>query len=476
MSTTLPELAELLDGAPVAVLAINLNGEILVHNAGLRAWMRQAGGGEVPSLAGRNLLDWLSPASRMLYETRVMPRVLATGGVREVIFEVRDPSAQRRSVMVNADLHTLSCGRKVVVIAVMTAADRVAFERELLNARSEAELAHQRLVVLQEATGRIALAQGVNDLAGALVAAAARVTQAAWVAVRIRREGVADARAGLSLWGACPPGEALPAEIDDAGEQVLCVGLGEIRARYPAQAAALAGAGVEAMVVTPVTRAVDGGNRVLGELICWFRRNRSLEAAELETLVALAAQAELVIDHLALQERLRHRALHDELTGLPNRVLLEEELARALATAARTGQGCAVLFLDLDGFKAINDGRGHAVGDEVLQAVATRLLDSARGGEIVSRLGGDEFVVVVNGVDRAGAAAAAQRLWLAIRVPLQGAAAGCPLSSSVGALFWDPAAVPATPEVRQFIAAADGAMYAAKHGGKDTINVCDWAG
>jgi len=100
----------------------------------------------------------------------------------------------------------------------------------------------------------------------------------------------------------------------------------------------------------------------------------------------------------ALSLRMSHLAQHDVLTGLPNRMLLTDRLDRAMATACRHGNQLAVLFVDLDRFKRINDRLGHAVGDQVLQSVASRLVAGVRKSDTVSRLGGDEFVVLLSEV------------------------------------------------------------------------------
>ena len=109
----------------------------------------------------------------------------------------------------------------------------------------------------------------------------------------------------------------------------------------------------------------------------------------------------------ALSLRMSHLAQHDVLTGLPNRMLLTDRLDRAMAAACRHGNQLAVLFMDLDRFKRINDRLGHAVGDEVLQSVASRLVAGVRKSDTVSRLGGDEFVVLLSEVARAEDAACA---------------------------------------------------------------------
>lgn len=121
----------------------------------------------------------------------------------------------------------------------------------------------------------------------------------------------------------------------------------------------------------------------------------------------------------ALSQRMSHLAQHDVLTGLPNRLLLGDRLDRAVAASQRHGSSLALLFLDVDGFKGINDRYGHAVGDRVLQVVAGRLVASVRRSDTVSRYGGDEFVVLLTEVACAeDASFSADNLLAAIAAPL----------------------------------------------------------
>jgi len=168
------------------------------------------------------------------------------------------------------------------------------------------------------------------------------------------------------------------------------------------------------------------------------------------------------------RERQHHldRSLHDRLTGLPNRELLEDRIAQLLARARRDSATHAGLFIDLDGFKPINDQLGHDRGDHVLRLMAHRLQAAVRQTDTVSRLGGDEFFVLAHDVDTpARAGQLAEKLLACIAEPF----ADVPEAGSVGAsigicVFSGGARAPEDPQ--QIIRAADQAMYEAKGGGK----------
>ncbi|WP_336645937.1 diguanylate cyclase domain-containing protein [Microbacterium sp. USHLN186] len=466
-------LVDLLQHTPAALFVLGLDGTILAHNEGMRVWLGESD--DAAGLRGRNIVEWLTASSRLLYETQVMPRLLETGRLREVMLEIRDSDRERRAALINAQLRRTEDGGKVAYIAAVETTARAAFEKQLVSAQRAADIAHRRLVLLQDATSALAVANGLDDLGETLGRAASRATAAAWTAVRlVDPSGRADVT--VREWGISPPGVELDARPAASDQQLVCRDADEIAQVVPQDAAALRMAGIEALVVTPITRLVDDRTVVLGEIHCWFRRARSLESDELETLLALAAQAERVVDHLRLRDRLRHHALHDSLTGLPNRTLFEERLERMLARAAESGEACTVLFLDLDGFKGINDQRGHGVGDEVLRTIATRLTAVCRVSDTVARLGGDEFLIAAARLDEQTALQLAERVRAAVRRPLEGAAAGSPLSASVGAVHWMPARGDAAPAAADVVAAADAAMYEAKHAGKDGVRVRVWGG
>jgi len=161
-----------------------------------------------------------------------------------------------------------------------------------------------------------------------------------------------------------------------------------------------------------------------------------------------------------LKEQLRHQALHDPLTGLPNRTLFLDRVRHAVDTAGRTGIWPAVLYLDLDGFKPVNDTFGHEAGDVLLRTVADRLRGCLRPADTAARLGGDEFVVLLNGpVDRFGVARVVERIRAQLDVPiLLGEGVVTTVGASIGIALGDMTTTDADALVRN----ADIAMYAAK--------------
>jgi diguanylate cyclase (GGDEF)-like protein/PAS domain S-box-containing protein len=161
-----------------------------------------------------------------------------------------------------------------------------------------------------------------------------------------------------------------------------------------------------------------------------------------------------------LTSALAERAVRDPLTGLANRVLLEERLRAVLARDGRTGDTTSVLFLDLDGFKAVNDRHGHLVGDAVLRVVAARLSAAVRPADTVARLGGDEFVVLVEGSTAEGAAALADRLRAEVATPILVGDLDLKVGVSVGIALSEAG----NDEPAKLLASADREMYADKRG------------
>ncbi|RUR37943.1 sensor domain-containing diguanylate cyclase [Vreelandella populi] len=168
-------------------------------------------------------------------------------------------------------------------------------------------------------------------------------------------------------------------------------------------------------------------------------------------------------------ERLRdQQAREDVLTKLANRRALDERLPDAMARARRLQKPLAVLFMDLDGFKKVNDSHGHAVGDELLREIAKRLIASARETDFVSRWAGDEFVLILEGVEPESVKPLAQKLIGKIEQPLVIGETTLEVSTSIGVAMY----MPGAPETAQeLIKRADVAMYEAKRAGKAQVRI-----
>jgi diguanylate cyclase (GGDEF)-like protein/PAS domain S-box-containing protein len=191
---------------------------------------------------------------------------------------------------------------------------------------------------------------------------------------------------------------------------------------------------------------------------------RTLADDEMSYLRAVAHTLSVALARLREEERIRHDSVHDPLTGLPNRTLLRSHLERALARSQREGTTTGVLFVDLDGFKQVNDLHGHSVGDAVLVEVGARMRAAVRPTDTVARVGGDEFVVVCEPIDEPAAFALSRRLLEAISAPLQIAGVQHDLSASIGIALGCSGA-------DAMLRDADSAGYRAKAGGRSRVEL-----
>ena len=184
-----------------------------------------------------------------------------------------------------------------------------------------------------------------------------------------------------------------------------------------------------------------------------------------DALEVLASQVALGLANATLTEDLRHRAFYDALTGLANRVLLLDRTEHAIARARRDGHGIAVLLIDLDKFKQVNDTFGHAAGDRLLVAVAERLRACARAGDTPARLGGDEFALLLEAVDSPeDATGVAARLLDGLTAPVRFEDLELWPQASVGVAVWSGQA-----DVDALLREADAAMYTAKRTGAGVV-------
>ncbi|MCU1376521.1 MAG: diguanylate cyclase/phosphodiesterase with sensor, partial [Actinomycetia bacterium] len=196
-----------------------------------------------------------------------------------------------------------------------------------------------------------------------------------------------------------------------------------------------------------------------GEALSSLRGPREIERLAGEFQAALVAHADY-------EAQLSHQALHDPLTGLPNRALLADRLDQALLQSERSATNVCVLFIDLDQFKLINDGLGHALGDQVLTATAARLASVLRAGDTLARFGGDEFVFLGEALDDDEAGLIADRLLGAVEAPIEIGDTVVRITASAGIALGAAKSDGAT-----LIRDADAAMYLAKDRGRSRHEV-----
>jgi diguanylate cyclase (GGDEF)-like protein len=265
-------------------------------------------------------------------------------------------------------------------------------------------------------------------------------------------------------------GEGPCVEAYRTGEAVVVADLRE-ELRFPAFSRWAIEGGLGAVFTFPLR----SGDEQLGALDLYRDTPGPLDAATMRAAQTLADVASAYLlnaqaraDLRDSTERSREQALHDPLTGLPNRALLLERLERARLQGRPSLKVAAVLFADLDQFKSVNDSHGHGVGDQLLVAVAQRLTAVLRPGDTLARMSGDEFVIFCDGLDSSAQVdAIAARLGAAVAAPFVLSGVQIDVTASIGIAFWR------GQSSEQLLSDADTAMYQAKRKGGDRQQVVD---
>ncbi|MEI1377980.1 EAL domain-containing protein [Nostoc sp. UHCC 0926] len=219
--------------------------------------------------------------------------------------------------------------------------------------------------------------------------------------------------------------------------------------------------GIQSLILVPL-RLENELWGYLGLADCTFERHWSRH--EESTLLTMAASIISTQQRQQVEEKIRYQALHDLLTGLPNRLLFNELLGKTLPNATRNGESLAVIFLDLDRFKVINDTLGHTLGDQLLQSVTQRLKDLLRGGDTIARWGGDEFTILlprVNDIEEVNQVA--QRILQALEDAFHLQGHELYVTASLGIALLDDN----SPDAETLIQHADAALYYAKDKGRN---------
>ena len=223
-------------------------------------------------------------------------------------------------------------------------------------------------------------------------------------------------------------------------------------------------------VISGVSVTIPGHDEPFGVLSADSSTLRAFSRQDIDFLLAIANVLATAIERHRVNDRLSQLALHDPLTGLPNRALVMDRLGQALARAQRQESSLALFFLDLDRFKVVNDGLGHSAGDQLLIAVAARLKAVVRPTDTVARFGGDEFVILSEDVpDRDHAAIVAERIADALARPVSVAGREVPVTVSIGMVITNGE----HDDPESLIRDADVAMYRAKERGRARYELFD---
>ncbi|MCU1413327.1 MAG: hypothetical protein JWN80_667 [Microbacteriaceae bacterium] len=458
-------LEELYEHAPAGLVSLSPNGTILKANRTFLTWT-----GRDASLIGSLIIDLLTPGGRIFYETRFLQALWLRRELREVAMSVLRGDGSELAVLVNAVVVEGDDGDpRLVRLALFDATERQDYERDLLASRRVAEASEARVRVLQEASNAFAVATTEAELADALVASARDAFAASAVAVVL-----VDAEGDTYLAGGVHPLAGF-AEADRASAEMAMIrqsgtltvsNLDEVRPLYPALADAMLDARVEAFSIIVLQ---DVGEPV-GALICFFGRRRVFDEQDTALQVALGRQSAAVLSRIRLQNELELLAMHDQLTGLANRKLLRESLLGALGAALWHERSMALIFVDLDGFKAVNDEFGHTAGDAVLKWVANQLRAAVRSTDVVGRFGGDEFVIICENAGADEALLIAQRVLSMINANSHEFPDGVRVGASIGVALHQPEpGLGAAPEA--IFIAADSAMYRSKQSGGGQVTL-----
>ncbi len=210
--------------------------------------------------------------------------------------------------------------------------------------------------------------------------------------------------------------------------------------------------------------------RVLGTFALYSPTKREPTKLELELMAMATDLAGIAIERAESEQRIRHLAHHDPLTGLPNRTLFWSQFNRSLHEARRENRKVTIAYIDLDNFKSINDTHGHAAGDAVLKTLSDRMAHCIRASDLIVRLGGDEFAIVFSNPDgdRSGVLRRLDKLRTLIADPVRIGGTSIAATCSMGVAFY-----PEDGELAEdLLASADRAMYEAKELGRDRLTVC----
>lgn len=350
-------------------------------------------------------------------------------------------------------------------LVIYDVAERTAHNLGFRGAEAKTERGRQRLQILLNAAVGFGNVRTETDAAELLVDVALRAFAASHVSVHVREADGLVQIAGVNPLAAHWPKDFRPTgattllggevvvirDPDDADAYVTGISMSDV---YRA-------GGIQAAVASPMRSHGES----IGVMIVYFDHPREFDEEAVPLAEALSNQAAQAMARIRLEEGLRRAAMHDEVTGLPTRRLVEEDVTRTLLADYTA---LSVIFVDLDGFKAVNDRLGHAAGDSLLREIGQRLQNVIRETDVLGRFGGDEFIAVAAVESEGDAAVLADRIRSAIAEPFDDLPGDLRVTASVGVVT---VGNDGAPVMDQLVRAADHAMYEAKMAGGDRVAV-----
>ena len=457
----------LLANAPCGLLTTDRDDRVSWVNSTFLEWT----GFTEAQVVGRDFHLLLDSGSQVFYGTRYQAELWARGEVRELALTVVKDDGTDMPILMNARMTSPDGRAPIVQLAIFDSTGRIDYERQMLAAKRLAESSEMSVRILQDASTLFLAATSEAELGAAVSTSARDAFAASDVAVVAYEPDGTTFRISVGshlreLLDAVRTSRPVGARALRADEVLLIPTLEDAFLRSDEVGRLFRAHRAEALSAVPIA----AGDEVLGAFVFLFGRSRAFDDRAVELQRALARQAGLVLARLRLEAALERMAMHDQLTGLANRALLDECVSQSLAAAERAGSPISLIFIDLDGFKRINDELGHRSGDLVLKVVAARMNSAVREADIVGRFGGDEFLVICQNTDEHAVAAIAERLAEEISVSIEGIPIEMGVTASVGIAVYHPGeSTLQTSEslVRQ----ADAAMYNSKRAGAGLVTV-----
>jgi diguanylate cyclase (GGDEF)-like protein/PAS domain S-box-containing protein len=445
-----------LDEAPCGLLVTDHDDVVTRVNATFLRWT----GFTREQVIGRAFHDLLDTGGQAFYDSSFRDQLWSRGELREIVLQLVRSNGQPMPIMVNAQMVVEEGAPAGVRLAVFDVRNRQDFEREMLIAKRQAESSEASVRILQRAAERFLTATSEEELVDLVAEVAQDAFAASEVAV-IRYlsdyeweivRGTHLRELLMSVRGTRASNHNLEAD------EVFAIA--DIEAAYDLSDE-LGDRFRKARAAAFSSVSITDESTVIGSFVCLYGRSRTFDSATLELHRALAKQMGLAFSRVRLQERLRDLASRDQVTGVATRAFIDAEAASILEAARLANANVSHIFIDLDGFKAINDNLGHRPGDMVLKMVADRIRGAVRGGDVVGRFGGDEFLVVCRDANADIAQLIAERIIAAVAAPMDGVPPTLAITASVGIAVFEPGTdLDTTSET--LTRRADAAMYESK--------------